>query len=712
MENDNLKSIGLMIKDEITRVGIVFLCFFSIILWDEIILLFSSYKSLMDFSWIIVLFAIPESLALTIFVGVFKKEIINKIVLFIFITLVTIYYGVQLVYFRIFGSYISAAMFKMGGEAIGNFLWAAQDVIKKSVVFIVLLFIPIALIVLLILKRKCFLRYRIASHFIVLLSVICSFSVVVWGVKSIEGTERLSAIYYMYSPIVDTDSSSLKIGVLTTSLMETYKKTVASIDEKNTMIDDVKLGYSIEMVLGTAPPALENINYNELITKEAKFSNETFAEKNDGNKIEDLNFNLEGNSIELQELSDYLMNRKITSKNKYSGIFEGYNLIYICAESFWTYAVDEQVTPTLYKLSNNGFVLNNYYNSFRNTTTNGEYAYVVGLWPDISYDSTGGRDSGTFSQSSTKYMPMGMGHVFYQNGYNTYAFHNFKGSYYNRIDSYKNLGFRNIYFKDDGMSFSSDWITSDEEMAIQSVNEYINKDCFFSYYMTFSGHGPYCDDNWMSEKNIDEVKKRLGEKVGEYNEEALSYLACNLELEYAMEYLVKELDKRGILDNTVIVLAGDHYPYYLSERGRDSLAGRHLSETEIFKSKCIIYNSLLDKPIYSDAYCCNIDILPTVLNLMGIDYDSRLLMGTDVFSDGLHKAVLYDLSFENDFVKYNRKNGQVVWKIDTENYDESFLNDYLEEMNTMIESEYSASVSIIRNDYYRYLWSNSGLMQN
>ena len=88
---------------------------------------------------------------------------------------------------------------------------------------------------------------------------------------------------------------------------------------------------------------------------------------------------------------------------------------------------------------------------------------------------------------------------------------------------------------------------------------------------------------------------------------------------------------------------------------------------------------------------------------MGIEFDSRLLMGTDVFSDGIHKAVLYDLSFENEIVKYNRKSGQIVWKIDESKFPQEELNLYLEDMNTLIESDYAASVQIINNDFYRYI---------
>ena len=69
-------------------------------------------------------------------------------------------------------------------------------------------------------------------------------------------------------------------------------------------------------------------------------------------------------------------------------MFEGYNLIYICGEGFWTYACDETVTPTLYKMSHNGIVLDNYYNSFLNTTTNKAAARTNRIIRAISISST------------------------------------------------------------------------------------------------------------------------------------------------------------------------------------------------------------------------------------------------------------------------------------------------------------------------------------
>ena len=209
-----------------------------------------------------------------------------------------------------------------------------------------------------------------------------------------------------------------------------------------------------------------------------------------------------------------------------TGYFEGYNLIYICGESFWTYACNEEVTPTLYKMAHNGIVLNNYYNSFKNTTTNGEYAFNTSMWPDVSRIANNGTDVGSFAQSASKFMPQGLGDLTLQDkNTTTLAFHNYYGKYYRRILSWPNLGYQ-CKFMGSGMTFTTTWPSSDLEMMQQSIPDYINSDePFYAYYMTFSGHGPYTSTNNIYRKNIDYVKNTLGPNTDITEETAVGYLA-------------------------------------------------------------------------------------------------------------------------------------------------------------------------------------------
>ena len=89
---------------------------------------------------------------------------------------------------------------------------------------------------------------------------------------------------------------------------------------------------------------------------------------------------------ELQKLTEYIQSLEPTAQNEYTGMFEGYNLIYLTAEGFSPYAVDEQLTPTLYKLVNSGFVAKDYYVPlWQTSTSDGEYVNLTGLIPDQQF---------------------------------------------------------------------------------------------------------------------------------------------------------------------------------------------------------------------------------------------------------------------------------------------------------------------------------------
>ena len=131
---------------------------------------------------------------------------------------------------------------------------------------------------------------------------------------------------------------------------------------------------------------------------------------------------------------------------------------------------------------------------------------------------------------------------------------------------------------------------------------------------------------------------------------------------------------------------------------------------EEYHSTCIIYNAGLEEPVYCDEYCCNVDILPTVLNLFDIDYDSRLLCGNDVFSNGVHRARLYNGSFITDYVSYDKKEDVKVWSDKVSDYSENVRESYFEAMLDYTENEYSAALQMMKKNFLLYVWENSGLL--
>ena len=243
-------------------------------------------------------------------------------------------------------------------------------------------------------------------------------------------------------------------------------------------------------------------------------------------------------------------------------------------------------------------------------------------------------------------------------------------------------------------------------MMKQSVDDFINEDRFNVYYMTFSGHGPYrTDNNAISKKNSPKVPKSLnGRKLDPV---ARCYIANNLELEWSMQYLLQRLEDAGKLDNTLIVLVGDHYPYYLTDKAAASIVGKLPDKSfERYRSTCIMWFAGKE-PIICDTPCCNVDILPTVLNLLGIEYDSRLLSGTDIFSDSLHAAMLYNKNFITDTVKYSASDGKATWLIDTSDLTKEQMQNYIDSVYSILKAKYAAALAVNKLDFYRFVWDNS-----
>ena len=655
----------------------------SLIYWEFLLRTQTGFE---DMSFYFLLFLPAEAMLLASFNGWFKQKG-NRISTPIIMLLPFAYYVCQLVYFRIFGSLFSISMIGMGADAVGDFGWALKDTLKGSVGWILLCFLPVAaaIAVSFFAPKKLFDGFSVKTHLLSYLQVIY-----LWILGFLLllpfGNGEFSPYYAYTSVYIDTDTASDRLGVLTNSIVEIGHKFFGSqgSDGDDLLTPPAQLDPSLDNPVNTEPTIDTSPNIIDSIDFEALKQQTTDKKK--------------------QNLCDYFGALSGTNKNEYTGILKGYNLIYICAEGFSKYAVDPDVTPILYKMSNGGVVLNNYYNAFKNTTTNGEFSFMTGLWPDVSRDADANSTSGSFVQSKTNYMPFSTANMFKNIGANTYAFHNFKGYYYQRNKTHANLGFQNLRFMGGtgGMKFTTSWPSSDFEMMEQSIDDYINDEQFHAYYMTFSGHGPYSEANPIAVRNLETAKELLGDK--KMTETAKYYLAANYELEKAMSLLLEKLEAAGKLDKTMIVIAGDHYPYYLSEYHYNSLAGHKVDTNfEKFSSTCIMYCSGMET-VEVDVPCSNVDILPTVYNLFGMEYDSRLLMGTDVFSNNTHIAMLYNKSFITDKVKYNAQKGKVEWLPGTENMSETEKESYLEYCISTTKLRYAASLDVIEENFYRFVF--------
>ncbi len=702
------------LKESLKNLLIYFLIYFVSILYWELILRSRIVPAGTGNMGPLFLFVPAEAMFLTALTGFHKKSTpVNNIVNLLIMFVVGFYYFTQLIYYSIFGSLFSVSMLGMGGDVFKNFGWAIKDKLGSSFGLMLLMILPLFIALLLSYALGLASKgYGIALHGVALI-----LSILLWiagiGAVGLFGTGRGSAYYVMKDRLADTDTTSSKIGVLPTTLVEAGSRYFGNAEEAAAMtkVDSsaLELGKEKEVVVLDMPHTeQESEEPEEEVVEDTgyHYQGEAHAWVDESLELEKIREST--NDKTALSLVDYLDSKKPTTTNDLTGMFEGYNLIWICAESFSNYGIDPDITPTLYKMANSGIVLNNFYNSFLNTTTNGEFAFDTGLWPDVSRWASGGTAAGSLAQSANLYMPYGLGDFFDAEGVPTYAYHNYYGDYYKRCYSWPNLGYQNMKFLGKGMNFMTAWPASDLSMMEQSVDDFINEDRFHAYYMTFSGHGPYNSTSAMARINLEKVTELAGDKYE--NEEIIGYFCGEYELEKAMDYLLDRLKEAGKLENTVIVMVGDHFPYYLSDTAATELNGGKPMDADFEKyhSTAIIYNAGMEEPIETDTYCCNVDLLPTVLNLMNIDFDSRLLAGTDIFSDGVHRARLYNGSFITEYVKYNKPDDKTEWQRAASEFDQRELDNYLNAMLDYTESEYSASLNILKSNFFFTGWRYSG----
>lgn len=610
-------------------------------------------------------FSVPIAAVLSLLTGLLPQKgcFVADVILNI---LLVFAYGAQLVYYFVFGSLFSLAMTALGGDAVTSFWKETLMTMAENLLPLALLFVP--LILLAVLKKRggrIFLPTKLGSK-LLQLGIAVVAQAAVFGCLFLGGTGYFSDHYFYHSVDTTTDQAAERFGLLTAMRLELTIREAA--DES----------YFVEEVEPTPEPE-KPVEYNVL----------------------DIDFDALNAMTEKEKLiaiNNYCASLTGTNKNDYTGMLSDYNLILICAESFDTGALDPNLTPTLYRMANEGIIFNNYYNTFPNTTTDGEYSLVQGLYPDTGR----GKNASSFYSSRNSYLPFTLGNIFMeQRGIQSYGYHNFDATYYGRDKSHPNAGYE-MKFARRGMNFTTSWPASDLEMMEQSVDDYIGMEQFHAYYMTFSGHYKYDTGlNPMAKRNWDAVKDLEG-----YSNPVKAYLACNIELEKAMAYLMQRLEEQGVADKTAIVLAGDHFPYGLSDKEYSELVGYELDHFNKFKSSLLFWVGGLEENIVVDEYCCNVDVLPTILNLWGFDFDSRMLPGTDVFSDGEHMAVLIDKSFFNDKVWFNTNTGEIRYLVDESTLPEGYIDGIIQ----TIQTKFSISGDILNTAYWNHVF-NKGDVQ-
>ena len=381
--------------------------------------------------------------------------------------------------------------------------------------------------------------------------------------------------------------------------------------------------------------------------------------------------NIFGHDNAYKEVTDYYNNNKVKkSDNEYTDIFKDKNVIVIHFESLQSFVMNlsfdgKETLPNINKLASEGIFFSNFYPQVGvGTSSDSEFTFSTSLMPS---------SSGTVFVSYANNYYVSLQKLLKEQGYYTFSMHANNGDFWNRANMHKSLGYDKFYSKN---YYEIDEVIgtfglSDKSFFRQSVSMIkdiaANNEKFMGTLITLTSHVPWSDTDKMGKYNVGYLKDDV---MGRYIK-ALHYS------DEALGEFIDELDKEGLLDNTVLVIYGDHdarisMDSYNLLYNYDSSTGKILTSGDNGYVDVNKYKYALDKStpyiiwtkdqkfnVKCDTPMGMIDSLPTLGNMLGVS--SKYSLGTDIMSikDGSNMVVFKGGSFLTDKYYYNSQNDEV-----------------------------------------------------
>lgn len=623
----------------------------TIILYLFLLIYLEAFNKILMFNkllgkefFIVILFSLSLAFIFNFMTHIFKEKT-NKRICTFFVVFIIAFYLFNFLYYSLFSMPFSFTDLELMSNAL-SFYEIALHLIQTDLINILIFLLPFFLF-LLYRKYFDFNQVKIKGKICTILLAITTY---IFAILSLNlDKQTLYSPYNLYYNLDATTTSTEVLGLFTSQRLN-IKRLLFGFQEK--LITEEVEEEQVEILYNKL-----DIDFDKLIEEEKDSS--------------------------IKSIYQYLNTKKATNKNEYTGMYKGKNLIFILAEGFNSIAVDEARTPTLYKLIHEGFEFTNYYSPEFLSTTGGEFQAMTGLVPSQEILSIWRNEHPTLSYA--------IGNSFGRLGYNTYSYHNWFYKYYSRHVTMPTLGFSNYTACKNGLEkkINCSWLPSDVDMMNVTFDNYAKNSPFVTYYITVSGHAPY---NFMGGNSMAVKNKKVVEDLP-YTTPVKAYLASQMELEYALQTLIGKLEEAGILEDTVLVLTGDHYPYTLTKEEINEISTYEREElVSVNHSNLIIWNTNNEHKVV-EKVASQIDVLPTILNLFGIDYDSRLFIGQDIFSNEEGLAIFASRSWKSDKGTYYKNTGFVG--------DENVSADYISYMNSRIANSFTISKLMLEKDIYK-----------
>lgn len=624
---------------------------------------------------------------------IFKKNI-NRIIGLIILILAAVFFTTESILRESFNNYMPLGMIlRRTGNVMQDYLWETIVSIFAGIPKIILFFIPVAIYFFFGKRYIPALRFHmdfVGAFLIVFLVLNLILSLFASGVP-------------VYKKEYEFDEATRSLGLITSTKLDIRQSIFGG-----TGGDD---GFIIEPSKTTEPSKTEESSKISSAVEPSVSGSTTEPSQVKpvvtGNNVMNLDFDALAASEKnetIKKIDQYVASLTPTKKNEYTGLFKGKNLIIIAAESYNDAFITKEATPTLWRLTHNGFYFTDFYQpAWGGSTSTGEFSILLGLSPrgadEAILDTIG--DNNYFT----------MGNQLQRLGYSTRAYHNGSYDYYDRDKTHKNLGFTTFEAQGNGLEkIAGAWV-SDDVMFDKTMDVYLTDQPFCTYYMTVSGHAKYTKDHAKTKRFIEYVREKYGNT---YKDTTLYYICYQMHLEEALKIMLEKLDAAGILDDTVIAMATDHYPYGLMKSHnwgntqdyfKDLIKRDHDLCWDRDKNGLVLWSGCLEHENKDMAKTItdpvtSLDILPTLSNLFGLEYDSRLLVGRDVFSDSEPLVFWNNYSWITRRGKYNSSEKKFYPNPGFENTDQA----YIDSISAMVKNKITYSRWVVDNDYFGKLF--------
>ena len=615
------------------------------------------------------------SILLSFILSWFNKKI-NKIILLILSFLINLYAFVQIGFNNFIGVYASFNTRSQLG-AVTDYI---KDFFSSFKITYYVLFIPFILFVLYYIFLDKLTENKINKKFLLKTNIVFE-----PGIRTITSILALTLCSFLYYESLDASFMQNKLQTVSNKDLFKYPS-VPSITINQFGI----LGFGILDTKSLLNEAQVNYTYAiNTSTNDNKETNESKKRTVDDTILDKIIEN--ETNPNLNNITNYIKNATITNYNDHTGIFEGKNLIVIMMESANEIIINKDLYPNFYKLYTEGISFKNNFSPRNSCSTgNNEFSGMTGLYT-IQNNCTANiyRDNTYFTS---------IFNLFKNAGYKTSSMHNYTEHYYARSIIHKNLG-SDIYYgvQDLGINYYNvykDW-SSDEDFMNAAMDITLNNNATNPYMLwltTVSSHQPYGVSSEEGDKYLSITEN------SDYSMQLRRYMSKLKTLDNSLGILLERLKASNTLDDTVIVLYGDHYPYGLKNSDINSVLSYDLSEYEVERTPMVIYNSTIKSEVV-DKYSSFVNLTPTVANLFNLDYDPRKYVGTDVFSDEYLNIVAFaDGSWKNSEALYDARTASIKYYTD-----KTYTTDEIVNINNMVTTKMQVSEAIIRNNYFNYL---------